>query len=135
MTIAEIHDKLKNRRATAVEITKHYLDRIKKIDPQLNSFITVSEKEALKQAEKADALIGDADNINALFIKYPLLGVPVAFKDIYSTKDIQTTAASNILKGYIPPYDATAVAKLKKAGAITLGKLNCDAFAHGGSGM
>lgn len=134
MTIAEYHQKLKNGEP-CINLISSYLGRIENIDPKLNAFITVTKDQALKEAEQVDKLLKDSNgDIDGLIIKYPLLGIPVGYKDLYSTKGILTTAGSNILKGYYPPYDATVVQKMKDAGAIMLGKLNCDAFGHGATG-
>ena len=100
---------------------------IKKVDKKVKSFITVTEKIALEQAEEVDKKIKQGEEIN------PLAGVPASIKDVIVTKDILSTAASNILKNYLPPFDATAVKKLKNKGLVLLGKVNCDAFAHGAS--
>jgi aspartyl-tRNA(Asn)/glutamyl-tRNA(Gln) amidotransferase subunit A len=132
--ISQIITDLKSKKYTATELTKKYLARISEQNPKLNAYVTVSTEEALKAAGEADKLIASSTDLDKLFEEKPLLGVPVALKDIFSTKNIETTAASNILKGYIPPYDATVVTRIKNAGGVVLGKLNCDAFAHGASG-
>lgn len=106
------------------EVTKYYLDRIKKYNPSLNAFITVTEELAMAKAMELDQQS----------CTLPLFGVPVAFKDIYMTKDIKTTAGSKVLENYVGQYNATAVQRYLDAGAIILGKLNCDAWAHGSSG-
>jgi len=121
-----ILEKLEKREITSVEITKQYLDEIKKKDSQINAFITVNDK-ALNEAKLADDKRQRGD-------KGVLLGVPIALKDVYSTRGLKTTAGSRVLENYIPPYDATAVKKLKQAGAVILGKTNLDAWAHGSSG-
>lgn len=126
LTIKEAREGLKQRKFSSVDLVKSCLDRIKKVELQLNSFITVCENEALKEAARADKKEYVKDS--------PLRGIPFAVKDLYLTKGIRTTAASKVLDNYIPVYDATVVAKLKKAGAIIIGKTNCDAWAHGGSG-
>jgi len=127
LTLKSAKEKLIKKEISAKELTKFYLERIKKLDKEINSFNIVCEKEALEQAEKADKLLSEKQDL-------PLLGIPIAIKDLFSTKGVQTTASSNVLKGYIPPYDATVIQKLKDAGAIILGKTNCDAWAHGSSG-
>lgn len=127
LTIKETRKKLDNKEFSSVELTKAYIERIKKIDKKLNAFITVSENEALEQAELADKRIAKGDVT-------PLLGIPISLKDIYVTKDIRTTAGSKVLEDYIPQYNGTAVEKLKSAGAIIIGKTNLDAWAHGSSG-
>lgn len=131
LTIKDILDCYKKKTFSVSEITKAYLERIKKYDKILNSFITVTEKEAVEQAQKADKLIQSDKNA---FAEKPLLGIPIAFKDLFSTKGIRTTAGSKIISDYIPPFDATVVEKLKKAGVVVVGKTNQDAWGHGSSG-
>jgi len=125
LTIKKAKEGLRNKQFSSVEMVKDCLEQIKMHD--LNAFITICEKEALEQAEGADELIKDNQDL-------PLLGVPIAAKDIFSTKGIRTTASSKVLENYIPEYDATVIRKLKDAGAIIIGKTNCDAWAHGSSG-
>ena len=132
--IADIISKLKNKEISALELTKSYLNKIESENPDINAFITVTNDSAIKEASNVDDLISKSENLDELFSKMPLLGIPLAHKDIFSTKDVKTTAASKILEDYIPVYDATVVSKLKKPGGISLGKLNCDAFAHGATG-
>lgn len=127
LTITTTLEKLKNKEISAVELTNIYLANIEKYDTQLNAFITVCRNEALEQAESVDKKISDG-------ISLPLLGIPIALKDIFVTKNIKTTAASKVLEKYIPQYEGTVVEKLKDAGAIILGKTNLDAWAHGSSG-
>ena len=127
LTIQETHNGLKNKKFSAVEVAEDYLARIKKIDGEVKSFITVTEKTALEQAKEVDKKIKQGEEINSL------AGIPASIKDVIVTKDILSTAASNILKNYLPPFDATAVKKLKNNGLVLLGKVNCDAFAHGAS--
>ena len=124
LTIKEAKEGLKAKKFSSVELTRACLEQIKKYNSKLNAFITVCEEQALEEAKKADEQLNN----------YPLLGIPIALKDLYSTKGVLTTAASKVLKNYIPPYDATVVKKLKEAGAIILGKTNHDAWAHGSSG-
>lgn len=131
--ISQLHKRFSEGAVSVTQVVTDYLDRIQKLDPQLNAYITVDWKGALKRAAELDKTY-KTYSTRDFFKKYPLFGVPIAHKDIYSTKGIETTAASNILKGYIPPYDATVVIRLNEAGAVVLGKLNCDAFAHGASG-
>ncbi len=111
-----------------MELTRYFLERIKKYDKELNSFITVCEKEALKAAKEAD------DFINSPGDNPFLCGIPYAAKDLFCTKGIRTTAASKILDNYISPYDATVIKKIKEQKAVLLGKTNLDQFAHGSSG-
>src|SRR3989337_3158821 len=103
------------------EVIYEYLERINKSD--LNAFITVSKESALSRAKEIDSE----------GIEGPLAGIPIAIKDNISTKGIQTTCASNILTGYVPPYDAHVIEKLKAAGAVIIGKTNMDEFAMGTS--
>lgn len=131
LTIKEALGGLAKRRFSSEELVKSCLGRIKKLEPKINAFITVCEKEALREAKKADGII----NHQSLIINHkPLLGIPIAIKDIFCTKGIRTTVGSKVLDDYIPVYDATAVRKLKEGGAIIIGKANLDAWAHGSSG-
>ncbi|MFH1767012.1 MAG: Asp-tRNA(Asn)/Glu-tRNA(Gln) amidotransferase subunit GatA [Patescibacteria group bacterium] len=123
---------LQNRKVSVVELTKAYLDRIEELQPKLNAFITVCGKEALERAKWADGMI--AKDGKEAFKKYPLLGIPYAAKDLFCTKGIETTAGSSVLRGFIPEYDATVIKRLNEAGAILIGKTNCDAWGHGASG-
>lgn len=126
LTITQALDKLRKHEITAVELTRAYLQRIEELNPTLQAYLTITADTALKAAEAADAARADGDD-------RPLLGIPVAIKDVLSTKNIETTCGSKILKGYKPIYSATVVERLENAGAIILGKLNCDEFAMGSS--
>jgi aspartyl-tRNA(Asn)/glutamyl-tRNA(Gln) amidotransferase subunit A len=126
LTIKEAGARLKAKEITSVELTQACLDRIKAVDDRLKSCLTVCADEALKEAEAADKRLADGE-------WNPLLGIPYLSKDILMTKGIRTTAASKILENYIAPYDATAIARLRAAGAVLLGKTNLDEFAHGAS--
>lgn len=130
--IKELQEDLLSKKYSAVSLVDVFLERIKKFDPKLNAFITVSEDLAYKQAKKVDDLLNELGG--KVFQDYPLLGVVVAHKDLFSTEGIRTTAGSKVLTNYVPSYSATVVKKLDQAGAITIGKLNCDAWAHGSSG-
>ena len=130
LTIKEALDGLKNKKFSSVELTKACLEQIRKYNKDLNAFITVAEKEALAQAKSADNLALQGETLQTK----PLLGIPIALKDLFSTKGIKTTAGSKVLENYIPQYDATVVKKLKDAGAVIVGKTNLDAWAHGSSG-
>jgi aspartyl-tRNA(Asn)/glutamyl-tRNA(Gln) amidotransferase subunit A len=132
LTLIQALKGLKEKEFTSRELVSSCISEIEKHDSQVEAFITLLKKEALEQAEAADKLI--LKKGPEVFDEHPLLGIPYACKDNYSTEGIQTTASSNILKGYIPPYESTVTGKLKKAGAILLGKTNMDAFAHGSSG-
>jgi len=125
LSILQAKDGLKKGKFSAKELVGLVFERIKKIDKKIKAFVTLNEKEALAQAEKADQVKD--------FEKKPLLGIPIAVKDNFCTCGLRTTASSNILKNYIPVYDATVVEKLKTAGAILVGKTNMDAWAHGSS--
>ena len=126
LTIKEVKKGLIAKKFSSVEITKACLGRIKKVEPKINAFVTVCEHEALDAAQHADKLIRQDDN-------KPLLGVPISVKDNFCTKGIRTTASSKVLDDFVPPYDATVVARLKEAGAVIVGKTNLDAWAHGSS--
>ncbi len=126
LTITQALVGLQKKDFSSVELTNACLDQIEQKDKEINAFITVCT-DAVEQAQKADELISQGSDL-------PLLGIPIAIKDIYSTKGIETTAGSSILKGYIPPFDATVVRKLKDAGVVIVGKTNLDAWAHGSSG-
>ncbi|PJA41075.1 Asp-tRNA(Asn)/Glu-tRNA(Gln) amidotransferase GatCAB subunit A, partial [candidate division WWE3 bacterium CG_4_9_14_3_um_filter_34_6] len=120
--ISEITQKLKKKEISCVEITSQYLEKVEKNNPEINAFITVTKKEAMQTAKNVDAEIANSNDLEGLFIKKPLLGIPIAHKDIFTTKGIETTAGSSILKGYIPPFNATVVDKLNNSGVVTLGK-------------
>ncbi len=126
LTLKEATEGLQTKQFSSVELTEDCLDRIKATDERLHALVTLTETHALDTARKADEHIA-AGNIR------PLLGIPFVIKDNFSTKGIETTASSNVLRGYIPPFDATVIAKLKDAGIVLLGKANMDAFAHGSS--
>ncbi len=123
-TITDIIEGYKNKQFSVSEVVNAYLERIEKLNPKLNAFITIDSENAKRKAKSLDGKQ----------ISNPLHGVPFGIKDMFLTKGIRTTAASNVLKDYIPQYSATAVARLEETGAISLGKLNHDAWAHGSSG-
>jgi aspartyl-tRNA(Asn)/glutamyl-tRNA(Gln) amidotransferase subunit A len=125
-TLAELAEGLKTKSFSSVECVKHYLDRIKRFDPDLNSYITVTEEHALAQAKLADEQ-------RAKGTALPLLGVPMSHKDIFCTKGIKTSCGSKMLDNFISPYDATVVEKMRAAGFVMLGKTNMDEFAMGSS--
>ena len=124
LSIRELSEGLAGAKFSSRELTEHYLERIAKIDAQVQSYVTVTAEQALAQADAADAAI-KAGNATAL------TGVPIAHKDIFCTQGIKTTAGSKMLDNFISPYDATVVAKGKAAGLVTLGKVNMDEFAMG----
>jgi aspartyl-tRNA(Asn)/glutamyl-tRNA(Gln) amidotransferase subunit A len=125
-TLSALRAGLDRREFSAVEVTRACLERIAATDPQVNAFITVCAEQALTAAAAADRRLA---NGNAA----PLTGIPLALKDIFNTAGVRTTCASKILDNYIPPYDATAFARLKAQDAVLLGKLNMDEFAMGSS--
>ncbi len=127
LTIAEASKQLSERKISSVDLTKSVLDRIKQVEPKVEAYLKVLEDSAIKEAEESDKRRQAGKPLSKLD------GIPIAVKDLFCTKDVETTAASNILKGFTPCYDATAVKKLKDAGAVLVGKLNQDAFAHGSS--
>ena len=131
LTVKEALEGLKKKEFTSVDLVKSCLAQIEKFDPKIKAFLRVTSESAIKKAEEADKEIS-AKGAEA-FVNKPLLGIPYAAKDNYSTKNIETTASSKVLEGYVPPFDATAIKKLNEAGAILLGKTNLDAFAHGSS--
>ena len=124
--IHNLHQMLKNRQVSSVEITKTLLARIDATDGTVNAFITITGDQALKDAAEADKRIASGDCA-------PLTGIPVALKDIFLTEGVRTTCASKMLNNFIAPYDGTAWAKMKAQGAVLLGKLNQDEFAMGSS--
>jgi len=125
-SIAELAAGLRERAFSSRELTQHYLERIARLDPRLNSYITVAAEQALAAADAADARIaaGDAG---------PLTGIPIAHKDIFCTDGVRTSCGSRMLDNFIAPYDATVVERLAAAGTVMLGKTNMDEFAMGSS--
>jgi aspartyl-tRNA(Asn)/glutamyl-tRNA(Gln) amidotransferase subunit A len=126
-TIASVRDSIASKKTSAREITAEHYKRIAAKNPELNAYLTLSEERAYAQADHIDAMVAAGKPLPAL------AGVPVAIKDVISTRGIRTTCSSKILDNYIPPYDATAVTRLEAAGAVILGKTNCDEFAMGSS--
>ncbi|MFZ4478935.1 MAG: Asp-tRNA(Asn)/Glu-tRNA(Gln) amidotransferase subunit GatA [Rhodoferax sp.] len=126
LTVAQLATQLRQRKVSAVETAQHFLARAR-ANASLGAFLDLNEEATLGQARAADAALA-AGREGA-----PLLGVPVAHKDIFVTRDFISTAGSRMLAGYRSPFDATVVAKLAEQGAVTLGKLNCDEFAMGSS--
>jgi aspartyl-tRNA(Asn)/glutamyl-tRNA(Gln) amidotransferase subunit A len=126
LTIPEASKGLAEKKFSSVELTNAILERIEATDKDIHSFVTVTKDEAISAANEADARIQKGEHS-------PLTGIPASIKDVLATKGVKTTACSNILRNYTAPYDATSVSKLKKQGSVTVGKVNCDAFAHGAS--
>jgi len=125
-TLSELSASLHNGDISSVELTQHYLDRIKKHNGDLNAFITVTEDNALKQAKAADQQLQQKT-------AGVLSGIPMAHKDIFCTEGVRTSCASKMLDNFIAPYNATVVEKINTAGMVTLGKTNMDEFAMGSS--
>jgi aspartyl-tRNA(Asn)/glutamyl-tRNA(Gln) amidotransferase subunit A len=126
-SFAELRAGIEAGSTTAQELARGYYDRIAEKNPRLNVYLSLTRERALAQAERVDALAAKGDPLPAL------AGIPVGIKDVLVMQGAAATAGSKILKGYHPPYDATAVARLEAAGAVLLGKLNCDEFAMGSS--
>ena len=122
-----MREALTTKQLSARELTKAFYERIDHENPKLNAYLALSPERAYAQADRVDAAIAKGDPLP------PLAGIPVALKDVLSTAGVRTTCGSKILETYTPPYDATAVARLDAAGAILLGKTNCDEFAMGSS--
>jgi aspartyl-tRNA(Asn)/glutamyl-tRNA(Gln) amidotransferase subunit A len=126
-TVSSIRAALEAKTISARELTAEFYSRIEKCNPELNAFLTLSPERAYAQADRVDGMCASGKQLP------PLAGVPVAIKDVISTRGIRTTCASRMLENYVPPYDATAVSRLEEAGAVILGKTNCDEFAMGSS--
>ncbi len=126
-TAADLADALVAREVSSVEVTQAHLDRIAAVDPLVHAFLHVSDEQALATAREVDARRAAGEEL------HPLAGVPVAVKDVVVTRGIPSTAGSRILEGWLPPYDATLVERLKAAGMPILGKTNMDEFAMGSS--
>ena len=127
MTIDEVKSAIAERRTTATALAHDFYTRIRQEDSEIGAFLTLCEERALAQAGRIDAMAAEGKPLP------PMAGVPVAIKDVMVTSGVRTTAGSKILENFIPPYDCTAVARLEAAGAVILGKLNCDEFAMGSS--
>lgn len=126
LTLAKLSEELNKKTFSSVELTQHFLQRIKQFDKSLNSFITVTEQTALEQAKAADALLASGKGGR-------LTGIPIAQKDIFCTQGVKTTCGSKMLDNFIAPYTATLVDKMTKDGCVMLGKTNMDEFAMGSS--
>jgi len=126
-TLAQLRAEITAGTTKAADLAAGYYDRIEKKNPRLNVYLSLTKERAFAQAERVDALAAKGDPLPVL------AGIPVGIKDVLVMKGAPATAGSKILQGYRPPYDATAVARLDAAGAVLLGKLNCDEFAMGSS--
>src|SRR5246500_5221379 len=126
-TIPAVREALASKKIFARELASEYYQRIEARNPELNAYLTLSQERAFAQAQRVDEMVASGKTLP------PLAGVPMAIKDVISTRGVKTTCGSKILENYIPPYDATAVQRLEAAGAVILGKTNCDEFAMGSS--
>ena len=127
LTIDAARSAVAERRTTATALAEAHYARIEKEDPAIGAYLTLCKERALAQAERIDRLAAEGKSLPAL------AGVPVGIKDVMVTEGVRTTAGSKILEHYVPPYDCTAVARMEAAGAVVLGKMNCDEFAMGSS--
>jgi len=126
-TLAELRAGISSGRTKATELAASYFERIEKINSRLNAYLSLTKERALAQAARVDEAAAKGEPLGVL------AGIPVGIKDVLVMQGAPATAGSKILEGYRPPYDATAVARLEAAGAVLLGKLNCDEFAMGSS--
>ncbi|HKD14350.1 MAG TPA: Asp-tRNA(Asn)/Glu-tRNA(Gln) amidotransferase subunit GatA [Candidatus Angelobacter sp.] len=127
LTVESTRVAIRERQFTAARLVEDFYRKIKAEDPVIHAYLTLCEDRALQRARRIDDLAGRGDPLP------PLAGVPVAIKDVMVTKGLRSTAGSKILENFVPPYDCTAVERLETAGAIVLGKTNCDEFAMGSS--
>ncbi len=127
LTAHELHEKLKEREITSVELTESIYARIEDVEPSIKGYLTLTKEMALEQASTADTGFQNGNDMQ------PLAGIPIAIKDVICTKNVRTTCASKILSNFVPPYDATVMTKLHKQGAVMIGKTNMDEFAMGSS--
>ena len=127
LTIDASRSAIESRTMTSLSLTEAHYAKIQSDDPHIGAYLTLCKDRALAQADRMDRMAAEGQPLP------PLGGVPVGIKDVLSTQGVRTTAGSKMLGNYIPPYDCTAVARLEAAGAVILGKLNCDEFAMGSS--
>jgi aspartyl-tRNA(Asn)/glutamyl-tRNA(Gln) amidotransferase subunit A len=128
LTLVEAREGLRKNDFSARELTGAYLEAIARLNPRLNAYLTVTDRQALTQAEEADAELARGE-------ARPLTGIPLAIKDLFCTAGVRTTAGSGILEPFVPPYESTVTTNLLRDGAIFLGKANMDEFAMGSSNM
>src|SRR5580658_5312460 len=126
-TIDGVREALAAKKVSARELAADFYKRIAERNSELNAYLTLSEERAYAQADQIDSLVAQGKPLPSL------AGVPIAIKDVISTRGVRTTCGSKILENYVPPFDATAVERLEDAGAVILGKTNCDEFAMGSS--
>ncbi|AGK95331.1 glutamyl-tRNA(Gln) and/or aspartyl-tRNA(Asn) amidotransferase, A subunit [Clostridium pasteurianum BC1] len=127
MSVEQLRDGIREKVFTSEEVVKFYFDRIKKFDGEVNSYLTLCEENAIKEAKSIDERIAKGEKVGKL------AGVPIAIKDNICTDGVKTTCASTMLEDFIPPYDATVIKKLKEQDAVIIGKTNMDEFAMGSS--
>src|SRR5215469_872199 len=127
LTIDATRSAIQERKTTSMAMVESFYEKIEKEDGEIGAFLTLTRERAIEQADRIDRMAAKGKPLP------PLGGVPVAIKDVMCTRGVRTTAGSKILGNFIPPYDCTAVARLEAAGAVILGKLNCDEFAMGSS--
>ncbi len=125
MTIKTLSGLIRRKEISPVELTTAVLERIERLNPKVNAYVTLTADQALKEAKEAEQAI-----MRGLYLG-PLHGIPIGHKDLYFTKGIRTTACSKLMLNFVPDFDATVVARWKKAGTIMLGKLNTHEFAYG----
>src|SRR5713226_9753316 len=127
LTIESARTAVVRREVAATALAQKFYRKIEADDPAIHAYLTLCRDRALSQAARIDALAEKGDPLP------PLAGVPIAIKDVLMTRGVRTSAGSKVLEHYIPPYDCSAVARLEEAGALVLGKTNCDEFAMGSS--
>jgi aspartyl-tRNA(Asn)/glutamyl-tRNA(Gln) amidotransferase subunit A len=125
--IRGVREAIARKKISARELTKQFYAQIERRNPELNAYLALSPERAYAQADRVDAAVHRGEALG------PLAGVPIAVKDVISTQGVTTTCGSKILQDYVPPFDATAIERLEGAGAVILGKTNCDEFAMGSS--